>query len=293
LNRLTITILIILMLKLKGWLKKMIQEISVLLADDNIEFGNLLSKYLSQQEDIRIVGVARDGVEAYDMIIELMPDVVVLDIIMPNLDGIGVLEKLSSIELKRRPLFIVLTAIGQDIFIQKAITLGAEYYIVKPFDINVLVSRIRQIYNDEKVSSFSHNKVLTKVSAENVKQPNQSFNLEVEVTNMMHEIGIPPHMSGYQYIREAIMMTVNNSKIFSSITRVLYPAVAEKYSSSSQKVERAIRNAIESAWERGHPDSIDTLFGYTVNNSKGKPTNSEFIAMIADKVRINMEQSKS
>jgi two-component system, response regulator, stage 0 sporulation protein A len=293
LNRLTITILIILMLKLKGWLKKMIQEISVLLADDNIEFGNLLSKYLSQQEDIRIVGVARDGVEAYDMIIELMPDVVVLDIIMPNLDGIGVLEKLSSVELKRRPLFIVLTAIGQDIFIQKAITLGAEYYIVKPFDINVLVSRIRQIYNDEKVSSFSHNKVLTKVSAENVKQPNQSFNLEVEVTNMMHEIGIPPHMSGYQYIREAIMMTVNNSKIFSSITRVLYPAVAEKYSSSSQKVERAIRNAIESAWERGHPDSIDTLFGYTVNNSKGKPTNSEFIAMIADKVRINMEQSKS
>jgi two-component system, response regulator, stage 0 sporulation protein A len=281
------------MLKLKGWLKKMIQEISVLLADDNIEFGNLLSKYLSQQEDIRIVGVARDGVEAYDMIIELMPDVVVLDIIMPNLDGIGVLEKLSSVELKRRPLFIVLTAIGQDIFIQKAITLGAEYYIVKPFDINVLVSRIRQIYNDEKVSSFSHNKELTKVSAENVKQPNKSFNLEIEVTNMMHEIGIPPHMSGYQYIREAIMMTVNNSKIFSSITRVLYPAVAEKYSSSSQKVERAIRNAIESAWERGHPDSIDTLFGYTVNNSKGKPTNSEFIAMIADKVRINMEQSKS
>jgi two-component system, response regulator, stage 0 sporulation protein A len=281
------------MLKLKGWLKKMIQEISVLLADDNIEFGNLLNKYLSQQEDIRIVGVARDGIEAYDMIIELMPDVVVLDIIMPNLDGIGVLEKLSSVELKRRPLFIVLTAIGQDIFIQKAITLGAEYYIVKPFDINVLVSRIRQIYNDEKVSSFSHNKVLTKVSAENVKQPNQSFDLEVEVTNMMHEIGIPPHMSGYQYIREAIMMTVNNSKVFSSITRVLYPAVAEKYSSSSQKVERAIRNAIESAWERGHPDSIDTLFGYTVNNSKGKPTNSEFIAMIADKVRINMEQSKS
>lgn len=270
----------------------MSEEISVLLADDNIEFGNLLNKYLSQEEDIRVVGVARDGVEACDMIIELMPDIVVLDIIMPNLDGIGVLEKLSSMELKRRPLFIVLTAIGQDIFIQKAITLGAEYYIVKPFDINVLVSRIRQIFNDEKVSSFSQSKILPKASVEKVKQPNQSFNLEVEVTNMMHEIGIPPHMSGYQYIREAIMMTVNNSKVFSSITRVLYPAVAEKYSSSSQKVERAIRNAIESAWERGNPDSINTLFGYTVNYSKGKPTNSEFIAMIADKVRINMGQSE-
>jgi two-component system, response regulator, stage 0 sporulation protein A len=266
----------------------MIDEISVLLADDNIEFGNLLNKYLSQEEDIRIVGVARDGIEAFDMIIDLKPDVVVLDIIMPNLDGIGVLEKLGSIQLKRRPLFIILTAIGQDIFIQKAITLGAEYYIVKPFDINVLTSRIRQIYNDEKVSSFTQTNITPRESVEGVKPPNQSMSLEIEVTNMMHEIGIPPHMSGYQFIREAIMMTVNNSKVFSSITRVLYPSVAEKYSSTPQKVERAIRNAIESAWERGNPDTVDTLFGYTVSYSKGKPTNSEFIAMIADKVRMNM-----
>lgn len=266
----------------------MIDDISVLLADDNIEFGNLLNKYLSQEEDIRIVGVARDGIEAFDMIIELKPDIVVLDIIMPNLDGIGVLERLSTMKLERRPLFIILTAIGQDIFIQKAIALGAEYYIVKPFDINVLVSRIRQIYSDEKVSSFTQSKIIPKASVENVKESNRNMDLEVEVTNMMHEIGIPPHMSGYQFIREAIMMTVNNSKVFSSITRVLYPAVAEKFNSTPQKVERAIRNAIESAWERGNPDSIDTLFGYTVNYSKGKPTNSEFIAMIADKVRMNM-----
>jgi two-component system, response regulator, stage 0 sporulation protein A len=275
----------------------MIEEISVLLADDNIEFGNLLNKYLSQEEDIRVVGVARDGIEAFDMIIDLAPDIVVLDIIMPNLDGIGVLEKLSTMQLKRKPLFIILTAIGQDIFIQKAISLGAEYYIVKPFDINVLVSRIRQIYNDEKVTAFTQSKITQRVANETSKQPNQlkelnqinhSLNLEMEVTNLMHEIGIPPHMSGYQYIREAIIMTVNNSKVFSSITRVLYPTVAEKFSSTPQKVERAIRNAIESAWERGNPDTVDALFGYTVNNAKGKPTNSEFIAMIADKVRMNM-----
>lgn len=272
----------------------MIEEISVLLADDNIEFGNLLNKYLSQEEDIRVVGVARDGLEAFDMIMELSPDIVVLDIIMPNLDGIGVLEKLAAAQLEKKPLFIILTAIGQDLFIQKAITLGAEYYIVKPFDINVLVSRIRQIYRDERTTSFSQSKFPPKPANEAPKQINQinqhdqSIDLEMEVTNVMHEIGVPPHMSGYQYIREAIMMTVNNAKVFSSITRVLYPTVAEKFGSSPQKVERAIRNAIESAWERGRPDTVDSLFGYTINFNKGKPTNSEFIAMLADKVRINL-----
>ena len=274
--------------KYKGWIKDMIDEISVLLADDNIEFGNLLNKHLSQDEDIRVLGVARDGIEALDMIRELKPDVVVLDIIMPNLDGIGVLERLSSMHLEVIPLFIILTAIGQDIFIQKAITLGAEYYIVKPFDINVLVSRIKQIYNDEKIPSFTQSKIIPKAPVKRREMQSRPMDLEVEVTNMMHEIGIPPHMSGYQFIREAIMITVKNSKVFSSITKVLYPAVAEKYRTTPQKVERAVRNAIETAWERGSPDSIDTLFGYTVNYSKGKPTNSEFIAMIADKVRMDM-----
>lgn len=263
-------------------------EISVLIADDNIEFGNLLNKHLSQEEDIRVLGIARDGIEAYDMIVAMKPDIVVLDIIMPNLDGIGVLERLAEVNLERRPLFIVLTAIGQDIFIQKAISLGAEYYIVKPFDINVLITRIRQVYHDEKLSAFTQTSLASKVTLDNSRQPDQNLNIEIEVTNMMHEIGIPPHMSGYQFIREAIMMTIDNSKLFNSITKVLYPSVAEKYGSTPQKVERAIRNAIESAWERGNPDSVDTLFGYTVNYSKGKPTNSEFIAMIADKVRINI-----
>jgi two-component system, response regulator, stage 0 sporulation protein A len=267
-------------------MSEMLGEISVLIADDNIEFGNLLNRYLGQEEDIRIIGIARDGLEAVEMITERMPDIVVLDLIMPNLDGIGVLEKLSTVQLERKPLFIVLTAIGQDIFIQKAISLGAEYYIVKPFDMNVLVSRIRQVYNEENVSPIIQNNA----KHDSITQTDTDVELKIEreVTNLMHEIGIPPHMSGYRFVREAIIMTISSFKTFSSITRVLYPTVAKKYKSTPQKVERAIRNAIECAWERGNPGSLNAIFRYTVNYSKGKPTNSEFIAMIADRVRINI-----
>lgn len=261
--------------------------ISVLIVDDNVEFGNLLNDYMNREVDIEVAGIARDGVQAMEMISSLKPNVVVLDIIMPNLDGIGVLERVSAGQTGQKPLFIVLSAIGQDVFIQKAVSLGAEYYIVKPFDVDVLVSRIRQIYGEKHVTQFSSKKPFTRLSYRNSGKLESAKNsLEVEITNLMHEVGIPPHMSGYQYIREAIIKTVNDSKIFSSITKSLYPAVAEKYNTTPQKVERAIRNAIESAWTRGNPDSVDALFGYTTGYGKGKPTNSEFIAMMADKVKL-------
>ncbi|MDP4182063.1 MAG: sporulation transcription factor Spo0A [Bacillota bacterium] len=269
-------------------------EISVLITDDNIEFGDILNEYLSQSEDMKVVGIARDGLQALEKIKELKPDVVILDVIMPNLDGIGVLEKISAMDNIRKPIFVMLSAIGQDIFIQQAMSLGAEYYIVKPFNVEVLISRIRQLYKENCVSSFHESRSIIKKAPSTVlKQQENSHDVEVQVTYMMRDIGIPPHMSGYQYIREAIVQTINNSKVFGSITKVLYPAVAQKFNTTPQKVERAIRNAIESAWSRGNPDSIDTLFGYTINYSKGKPTNSEFIAMIADKVRINMNLHKS
>jgi two-component system response regulator (stage 0 sporulation protein A) len=264
-------------------------EISVLIADDNFEFGDLLKEYMAQVDDIHVLGVARDGLQAMEMIASLKPDVVILDVIMPNLDGIGVLEKMSEVQTNRKPLFIMLSAIGQDIFIQQAISLGAEYYIVKPFDVDVLVSRIRQLYKEKRLSSVLDNRSFVRSTpSNNFRQTEHVRDLEIQVTNLMRDVGIPPHMAGYQYMREAIIQTINNSKVFSSITKVLYPAVAEKYGSTPQKVERAIRNAIESAWSRGNPDSIDSLFGYTINYSKGKPTNSEFIAMMADKVRISM-----
>lgn len=268
-------------------------EISVLITDDNIEFGDILYDYLNQTEGIKVVGIARDGLQALEKIKELKPDVVILDVIMPNLDGIGVLEKLSTTPNIRKPIFIMLSAIGQDIFIQQAMSLGAEYYIVKPFSVEVLISRIKQLYRENRVSSFNETTNLDKkVSSAVLKNPENTNDIEVQVTYMMRDIGIPPHMAGYQYLREAIMQSVNNSKVFGSITKVLYPSVAQKFNTTPQKVERAIRNAIESTWSRGNPDSIDTLFGYTINYSKGKPTNSEFIAMLADKVRISLNYQK-
>jgi len=264
----------------------MIDEISILIADDNIEFGDLLNEHISKESDINVVGVARDGIKAVEMIKQLSPDIVILDIIMPNLDGIGVLERMQKLQLEKKPLFIILSAIGQDIFVQRAIILGAEYYIVKPFDIDILISRIRQIHKDNSRSALLYTKMFSKSMLPNFRQKEQEIDLELEVTNLIHDVGIPPHMTGYQYIREAILQTVNNTKLFSSITKVLYPEVAKKFSTSPQKVERAIRNAIECAWVRGNQDSIDSMFGYTVNYSKGKPTNSEFIAMMADKLRI-------
>lgn len=264
-------------------------EISVLIVDDNIEFANLLKDYMNQNDEIDVAGIAKDGLEGIDMIMALKPDVVVLDIIMPNLDGIGVLEKLINVDMDIRPLFIMLSAVGQDVFVQRAVELGAEYYIIKPFDVEVLTTRIKQLYREKYQSSFTYKPVIaTSSPLPSGSTVDKTNDIEIEVTSLMREIGIPPHMSGYQYLREAIMQTVKNAKIFSSITKTLYPAVAERYNTTPQKVERAIRNAIESAWSRGNPDMIDSLFGYTINFNKGKPTNSECIAMMADKIRINM-----
>lgn len=262
--------------------------ISVLIADDNLEFVDLLKEYMEQYDDINVVGIAKDGIQALEMIKSIKPDVVVLDVIMPNIDGIGVLEKLATQQLDKKPLFIMLSAIGQDVFIQKAVSLGAEYYIIKPFDVEVLVTRIRQLYEEKYLSAFSNRSVNKNMEFTNADALDRTYDIEVEVTNLMHEVGIPPHMAGYQYLREAIVLVVKNSKMYSSITKSLYPAVAEKFNTTSQKVERAIRNAIESAWSRGNLDTIDSLFGYTINYTKGKPTNSECIAMMADKIKISM-----
>lgn len=264
------------------------EKISILIADDNVEFVELLKEYMEQYEDLDVVGIAKDGLRAIEMIKSLKPDVVVLDIIMPNIDGIGVLEKLEAHKMEHKPIFIMLSAIGQDMFIQKAVSLGAEYYIIKPFDVEVLVTRIRQLYEEKYISAFTNRTVSKNAEFANAEALDRTYDIEVEVTNLMHDIGIPPHMAGYQYLREAIVLTVKNSKMYSSITKKLYPAVAEKFNTTAQKVERAIRNAIESAWSRGNLDTIDSLFGYTINYTKGKPTNSECIAMMADKIRISM-----
>ncbi len=278
------------------------KKIEVLIADDNREFGDILCEYLSNQEDIEVVGLARDGFEAVDLILQNTPDIAILDIIMPHLDGLGVLEKIASSNLEKKPLFIVLSAVGQDKITQRALSLGAEYYIVKPFDMDVLVSRIRQLkdntYLPSASTSTSMNSSISQHKSDsfiNEKKPahinNTSRSLEVEVTNVMHEIGVPAHIKGYQYLRDAIMMVVKDLDVINSITKLLYPSIAKEYNTTPSRVERAIRHAIEVAWSRGQVEAIDALFGYTVNIGKGKPTNSEFIAMIADKLRLELKVS--
>ena len=266
------------------------ERITVLIADDNPEFSKTLATYLENQEDMQIVGIAKDGVEALEGIKEKEPDVAILDVIMPHLDGLGVLEKVNNSNMIKKPICIMLSAVGQDKITQKAITLGAEYYVVKPFDIELLIRRIREIKNFRPMPNNNF------ISRESIQKPyieinNQkgNENLEALVTNMIHEVGVPAHIKGYQYLREAIMMVVNDIDVINQITKSLYPQIAQKFNTTPSRVERAIRHAIEVAWGRGEPSIMENIFGYTISAAKGKPTNSEFIAMIADKLRLELK----
>jgi two-component system, response regulator, stage 0 sporulation protein A len=266
-----------------------LQKIQVLLADDNREFTHLLSEYIGEQEDMEIVGVAYNGNEVLRFMEQQrdVPDVLILDIIMPHLDGLGVLEKLREMNLQPQPKIIMLTAFGQENITQKAVQLGASYYILKPFDMEVLTNRIRQLVSNNQAAATTS----ASARANIVHMPKGGKNLDANITSIIHEIGVPAHIKGYQYLREAITMVYNNIEILGAITKTLYPAIAEKYKTTPSRVERAIRHAIEVAWTRGNIDSISFIFGYTINISKSKPTNSEFIAMVADKLRIEHKVS--
>ncbi|SDW54359.1 two-component system, response regulator, stage 0 sporulation protein A [Marininema mesophilum] len=252
------------------------EKIRVILADDNREFAELLKDHLNSQEDIEVVGVAYNGNEVMDLLDREPPDVLVLDIIMPHLDGLGVLEKLNEASTPM-PKIIMLTAFGQENITQRAVELGAAYYILKPFDMDLLTHRIRQMQGHSLTTTRS------KSTAGNAPR---TENLDANITTVIHEIGVPAHIKGYLYLREAITMVYNEVELLGAITKTLYPRIAEKYNTTPSRVERAIRHAIEVAWSRGNMDSIRKLFGYTINVSKAKPTNSEFIAMVADKLRI-------
>ncbi len=267
------------------------EKIKVLIADDNYEFSNTLKKYLEGDNELEVVGIASDGEEAYDQIIALKPDVVLLDVIMPHLDGLGVLERLSKIALGKTPVYIMVSAVGQDKITQKAIALGADYYVVKPFDISVLIDRIKEIknYNPEELKRTITGNKETKSQYIQVTNKDEKDNLEALVTNVIHEVGVPAHIKGYQFLREAIIMVVNDINIINQITKELYPDIAEKFGTTPSRVERAIRHAIEVAWGRGDPKTVEGIFGYTISADKGKPTNSEFIAMIADKLRLELK----
>jgi len=278
---------------------KMKNSIKVLLADDNREFCEIISRYLEKQDDMEVVGIANDGIEVLDLLSTVKPDVIVLDIIMPHLDGLGVLERLNSMDLEQPPKVIVLSAVGQDKITQRAIALGADYYMVKPFDMEVFTKRIREVALGLSVdlgapvfsisqSTQSFQPSVLPLSRRNNERPSS---IEADVTNIIHEIGVPAHIKGYHYLREAILLVINNMDLLGGITKELYPMIAKKFNTTPSRVERAIRHAIEVAWNRGRIETINKIFGYTVHDEKGKPTNGEFIAMIADKLRLQLKSS--
>jgi two-component system response regulator (stage 0 sporulation protein A) len=259
-----------------------LKNIRVILADDNREFTELLQEYLNDQNDIEIVGVAFNGNDVLNLLNHTLPDVLILDIVMPHLDGLAVLEQIRGMKLPVMPKIIMLTAFGQEEITKRAVELGASYYILKPFDMEVLANRLRQVAG------------VTQAVHHNLRPPSlppKGKNLDQNITNIIHEIGVPAHIKGYLYLREAITMVYNDMELLGSITKILYPEIAKKFNTTASRVERAIRHAIEVAWSRGNMDSIGKLFGYTVSNSKAKPTNSEFIAMVADKLRIEHQVS--
>lgn len=256
------------------------EHLNVAIADDNQRILDMLETVISMDKELNLVGKAKNGEEMCQIIKDKKPDVVLLDLIMPKMDGLTVMEQVSQDNnVSKRPYFIVVTAVGQERITEDAFNKGANYYIMKPFNNEMLLNRIKSVRkmfrnNDKK--------------NEDIKSENavNGENLENRVTNMLHEIGIPAHIKGYHYLRDAIIMAVEDMDVLNAITKILYPTVAKKYQTTSSRVERAIRHAIEVAWSRGKLDTLDELFGYTVSTGKGKPTNSEFIALIADTIQL-------
>ena len=256
-------------------------HLSVAIADDNQKILDLLEKVIGTDQELDLVGKAKNGEEMCQIIKDKQPDVVLLDLIMPKMDGLTVMDQINQDKsVSKRPYFIVITAVGQEKITEDAFNKGANYYMMKPFQNEMLLERIRS------AGRMSHG---METRSSEAASDNRGESLETRVTNMLHEIGIPAHIKGYHYLRDAIMMAVDDMDVLNAITKILYPTVAKKYQTTSSRVERAIRHAIEVAWSRGKLDTLDELFGYTVSNGKGKPTNSEFVALIADKIRLEQK----
>ena len=229
-----------------------------------------------------VITVEKDGKSLLDAIARQEPDVVLLDFFLPRLDAIGVLKALDGLELPKRPRMMIMSGFDNPALEREALTAGADYYFLKPFDAGEMADRIQTLCGD-------HPAAPTNRAAERDVAAEQS--LEMQVTEIIHQIGVPAHIKGYQYLRDSILMAIEDGGIINAVTKRLYPAVAKKHDTTSSRVERAIRHAIEVAWDRGDVDVLNSYFGYTIHNSRGKPTNSEFIAMISDKFRLQMKAS--
>jgi len=264
----------------KSEVERNMDQVNVAIADDNERMLELLGNIISSDKELSLVGKANNGEDVYRIIKTKEPDVVLLDLIMPKVDGLSVMDMVNKDKtIQKRPDFIIVTAVGQEKITEDAFRKGAAYYIMKPFRNEVLIEKIKNTRCKRHAEPFMQ-------AMEVRKREEERKPLETRVTDMIHEIGIPAHIKGYHYLRDAIIMAVEDMDVLNAITKILYPTVAKKHQTTASRVERAIRHAIEVAWSRGKLDVLDELFGYTVSNGKGKPTNSEFIALVADTIRL-------
>ena len=245
---------------------------TVLLADANEEFRALVRKIIDETEEFTVVGSVGDGAEALRLARQEAPDLLLMDVLLPGLDGFGVLKQLR--ELEKPPKVILISAFCSDSVVSEAVELGANYFMFKPVEENALLDRMRALFGRDLPEE---------------RHPVELKNL---VTSVIHEIGVPAHIKGYQYLREAIMIAVDDMDVINAVTKVLYPEVAKRFGTTPSRVERASRHAIEVAWDRGDLETLQKYFGYTVSNAKGKPTNSEFIAMIADRLVLEQKNNR-
>lgn len=255
--------------------------LKIVIADDNKRMVDVIKEVINGEPQLDVVGTATNGEDTVDVIKKTQPDIVLLDIIMPQIDGLTVMQRIREDNDCVNPAFIVISAVGREAVTEDAFNMGATYYVMKPFDNNMLIDRIKYIGGIINIKAVNIKKSV------NDSIPHNKHILENEITGMIHEIGVPAHIKGYQYLRESITLAVNDPDIINSITKVLYPTIAKKFDTTPSRVERAIRHAIEVAWNRGNPDILNDLFGYTISNGKGKPTNSEFIALISDNIRLH------
>lgn len=242
-------------------------KVAVILADANEEFRTMLQQTIEKTGEFDVVGTTGDGMEALKLVTEKRPQLLLSDILLPSLDGFGLLDRMA--ELQNRPKTILVSALYRDQIVTQAMAKDVAFFMPKPCETESLLERMRQA-----------------VTAQESVEEDSLQSLEREVTSVIHEVGVPAHIKGYQYVREAILIAVQDMDVINAVTKVLYPEVARRYATTPSRVERAVRHAIEVAWDRGDLETLQRYFGYTVNSSKGKPTNSEFIAMIADRIRL-------
>jgi len=259
------------------------EKIRVTVAEDNAQTLANLEEFFKGESEFEVAGTARDGAAALKIVETAKPDLLLLDIVMPELDGFGVLEKLPA---AGRPKIIVLSALSQDNFISRAFALGADYYMIKPYDPQTLKSRALDVMSDRPAAKPRAGDRPRERDPETPLRFGRTKSVEEKITNIFITVGIPAHIKGYQFLREAVKLAIDNPEIINCITKKLYPSIAEKFETSASKVERAIRHAIEVAWNRGKIENINTLFGVRVYSSNEKPTNGEFIALVADKMLI-------